>query len=282
MKHLILITLLTVAGWPSSADADASDSPAGAQFLPGVSVPIQGRDAADRLERYLELTSDEKSFVDPIIRRHLSAIASIRQDTTLTPKQKKDQLDEEWSTMIDQVKPFLTPGQARKLDDISSNRIRIHPQVTANTGVYFPTGPAFRSIFGDSPSSLGLGLGFGQVATIGVARLTFSVDSLSTEAGSNKLFVGAPQLALVTGTPIAPRVYAFGRVSAGPAYMDYSFDTSAGNHIAAKRLGADGLAEIGLLWGPVRVSAGYRFLTEPAGINFSGFLVTATLSLFRF
>ena len=64
--------------------------------------------------------------------------------------------------------------------------------------------------------------------------------------------------------------------------MDYRFDTPDGLHYAAKRIGADAQASVGLRFGPAQIAATYRVVTQTAPISFNGFELSASVIVLRF
>jgi hypothetical protein len=147
---------------------------------------------------------------------------------------------------------------------------------------YFPESAFTRSIFGGHFDSYGVGFFDLVPSPTSRTHFGFGVDSLSLANSSNDLYMFGAVGTFEYRVPIAGNLSAFSDVSAGPAYMDYSFDTPDGQHFGAKRLGADSFVEVGLRYGPVQIAAGYRGLTEPAGIDFSGAELSVTLVVVHF
>jgi hypothetical protein len=252
-----------------------------------IDINFEADDLVTRLRQELELTDEQEPKVDPIIREHESQVAAIRADASLTAREKRAKVRESFAAMALELKPLLTQKQGDRLDAFLATKpwYPTHFQVSASYESYFPSGETARSIFGRSPSALGFGAEVYAPTAHRGTKIGFSFDLFSLINGGNTEYVLAPQASLehrIPLTSIAKHFWAYGRLAVGPAYFDYSFDTPDGTHYGAKRIGADGGAEIGLRCGPVELAANYRLLTAPAGVNLSGLQVSLTWFVFHF
>ena len=277
---LVLAALLAPAclAQPLASPQEQASGTAGAN---------QGEDMVRNLGRALELTDEQRRTVDPIVRDHAQKIDAIRRDSSITGREKRARVREETDALRQDLKPLITPRQARLLDAYLTPKSLIPTsyQVSASYEIFLPSDPQARSIFGNSPSSFGAGLHIYEPEISRGTRIGLAADLFSLISGGNTEYVLAPQISVVHYIPLmesGTRLWAYGRLAAGPAYIDYSFDTPLGEHFGAKRLGADASAEVGLRYGEVELAANYRLLTAPAGINTSGWQLSLTWFVFHF
>jgi hypothetical protein len=244
----------------------------------------QTSDLVDRMNRLLRPTEAQKPDVDRIVREHGRQIEDIKSDATLSNREKRSRIHESLTAMAGELKPILDRDQVRRLNDYLTPKswFPTEYEVSASYEVYLPTETSAQNIFGKSPSAFGLGVQFYQPGVTEGAKLGWSVDLFSLVNNSNSEFVLAPQVMVIQYAPIAQNTWVFGKLSAGPAYFDYSYNTPLGAHYGAKRLGFDGGAEVGLRYGQVELAANYRVLTDSAVINLSGLQLSLTWYVFHF
>ena len=244
----------------------------------------QAHDMVDRLDRLLKPTDTQKPDVDRIVGEHEAQISAIRSDTTMSKEDVRARVRENLAQMASELKPLLTREQNRRLGEFLRPRpwFPTEYEVYVSYEAYLPTDPVARNIFGNSPSAFGLGFQVYQPDIPAGLKVGWSVDFFSLINGSNSVFVLAPQITAEQYEPIGKNLWAFGKLSAGPAYFDYAFDMPDGRHFGAKRFGGDGSAEVGLRYGPVELAANYRLLTQPVGVNFSGVQLSLTWYVFHF
>jgi hypothetical protein len=263
---------------PAVASASTSTLPS--------SLPSASHDDSlvEVVNRVVRPTATQRPDVERIVGEHARQIASIRSDSTLSGRERNARVHEELRAMASDLKPILTPDQSRRLDNYLAPRSWFphEYEVSASVESYLPSDGTARSIFGNAPTAFGVNVQVYQADWPQGAQFGWSVDLFSLVNNSNSIFVLSPQVSLEQHVPLANQLWAFGKLSAGPAYFDYSFDTPDGSHWGAKRIGADGDAEVGLRYGPVEVAAKYRLLTEAAGVNFSGLQLSLTWYLFHF
>lgn len=192
--------------------------------------------------------------------------------------------------MASEIGPMLTPGQRHRrdkyMDDLIGFSLPRRDLVISHLAItyadFMPSGPTARSIFGDNQPSYGISFLGGEGATGDVSEFGFSFDEIVLYNDGNDLFMLSPQITYTWSERLARHWSLFEDLSAGPAYMDYSFDLPSGQHRAAKRLGGDAMAGIGLRYDRLLFTAGYRQMTEPAAINFSGLELALTWTVVRF
>ncbi|HEY3783002.1 MAG TPA: hypothetical protein VGL56_18125 [Fimbriimonadaceae bacterium] len=247
-------------------------------------------DIEQRLNKDLKLTESQKSDIDPIIERHEQDIAAIKQDPVLTKNGKHDRIRENLEAMGQEIEPFLKKDQISQFrEDLNEMEGRkggflglgIHPVVNASYDQIFPSSSATRAIFGNSPYSYGFGVGLASKDTKRL-RMGFDFDFYALSQSQADFYVLSPQAFAEYRVPLARDFRAFGRIAGGPAYMDYRLNTPIGLHYAAKRIGADAEAEVGLRFGPAQVGLTYRAVTQTSPINFSGFELSASVIVLRF
>jgi len=255
-----------------------------AHTAPDTSESVQTHDLVDRLNRLLQPTDSQRQDVDRIVGEHQRRIDEIRSDPALSDGDKRARIRENLAAMTSELKPILTPDQARRLDRFLAPRpwFPTEYEVSVSYEAYLPSESSARNIFGTSPSAFGVGIQVYQPDVPQGVKFGWSFDLFSLVNDSNSEFVLAPQLTLEQYVPLGQKLWAFGRLSAGPAYFDYSYNTPLGAHYGAKRLGFDGGAEVGLRYGPVEVAANYRVLTNSAVINLSGLQLSLTWYVFHF
>jgi len=247
----------------------------------------QSGDLVDQIDRLLSPTHAQKPEIEAIVRRSREEISAIQADASLNARQRQAKIDESRAEMAQDLRPLLSTEQNRRLADYLSNlnrRKRLRLPVSAVSATYeryLPSSALARSVFGSSPAALGLGFGS---FTIGGkrTRFDFGFDLFDLAISSSKLFVLSPQVSIEYRVPIARDFGAFGKLLAGPAYMDYSFDTPGGAHFGAKRLGADAGIEAGLRFGRVQLDAKYRVFTQPTPVDFDGLQLSVTVIVMRF
>jgi len=255
------------------------------------SHPRSSEETISKIDRLLSLTDDQKRQINPILTQRLGEIATINSDKSTSASEKKAKFEAVKQSLMDDVRPLLTDQQRPRwvavlkrveADGAIKRTQPLVPLISGTYEEYLPSGSVARSIFGSSPASWGFGLADVEDAKGARFRFDLGLDSLTLYASGNKLFVLTPQASVEYREPLAKYFSAFAEVAAGPSYMDYSYDTPAGNHFGAKRFGAEGDLEVGLRYGRAQLSADYRLLTEPSGINLDGLEIALTYVLVKF
>ena len=150
-------------------------------------------------------------------------------------------------------------------------------------GVYFPTDPTIRDVFGTSVAKVGFNYGnFGRQAD--KWRLTGNFNFISANKDGSRFFL-VPVTAAVgrmfgqPGDNSRPYV----RVGAGLAYMDYSVEVSSVDRRRARKILPTAGAEVGVVIGDrLRLAGTYNWFAETDGLDFTGFQLTLGYSLIRF
>jgi len=254
-------------------------------------IELQPRLVAS-VDKFLELSDDQKAKIEPIVQAHAATVAAILADRSITGKARIQKIHEDYKKMGGEITPYLIDAQIKWVPkmvqllkpDGSIAHVSAIPGVdliSIGYEAYMPSGSLARSIFGNSSGAFQLGLTDFETSSDDRFHFGVSTDGVSI-GSSNKLFVFSEQVGADYKIPIANRFSAFIGLAAGPAYMDYSFDTPSGAHYGAKRIGADALARVGVRYCGFQLAANYHYLTEPAGINFSGLDLTVTYVLFHF
>jgi Spy/CpxP family protein refolding chaperone len=76
----------------------------------------------DRLSQKLNLTDEQKSKLQPLFEEHRKQMQSLRQDTSLTPEQKRAKLKELRQANHQQMMSVLTPEQQQKLEQMRASQ----------------------------------------------------------------------------------------------------------------------------------------------------------------
>ena len=74
----------------------------------------------------LNLTEEQKTQIHPIMKKAREEAKAIKADATLTPEQKKQQLQALRQSTDEQLKTILTPEQFQKLEAIRAERKEKH------------------------------------------------------------------------------------------------------------------------------------------------------------
>lgn len=77
---------------------------------------------AGRMAGALNLTDAQKQQMKPIFQATRQQVQAVRQDTTLTPQQKREKVKEIRQNQMAQVKSILTPEQQQKMEQLRNNR----------------------------------------------------------------------------------------------------------------------------------------------------------------
>jgi Spy/CpxP family protein refolding chaperone len=88
--------------------------------------PNSPNDRGNRIAKVLNLTDAQKSQLKPLLQNAFAQFKAIRADTTLTPDQRRQKIQElrtETKTAVDQI---LTPAQQQKLADLKAEFHKHH------------------------------------------------------------------------------------------------------------------------------------------------------------
>ena len=239
----------------------------------------------------LQLKAEQNSQVLPIVDSHLRKIIEIYGNSALSKDQKNQQFSDEKQALRKELNPILTSEQQENLDYVLDHlrsdgtlgrKKPIIPLISLTFEKFFPSDALTRSIFGSSTSAIQFGLRELVEAPTQRSRFTIGFGTFNLNNSGNKLFSAGPEASYEYRIPIQRELSAFARISAGPRYMDYSFNLPSGEHDGAKSFGASGSLEAGLRYGRLQLSGAYVASTQPAGINFNGFQVDLTYVVVRF
>jgi Spy/CpxP family protein refolding chaperone len=76
----------------------------------------------DHLSRMLNLTDDQKTKILPILQDASKQSQELRQDTSLSPQDRRTKMRSIHDNTMSQIRSVLTPGQQAKLDQMKQNR----------------------------------------------------------------------------------------------------------------------------------------------------------------
>lgn len=254
-------------------------------------VSAASRDRIERFNNHLNLTQTQCADIDKIIEGRLGEIDTVRSNPSFTSSRKQAKVDELRGELEREIQLYLTPEQVRLLASgmqilvpIRSfrDRLPIVLAITLNDQMFLPSGSTAQSILGKSSSEFGIGIFGRREHSDKGFHLSYSLDYLAVGNSQNDLVVVSPLVLLEYRFPLAKHLSTYADAYVGPAYMDYSYNLPSGGHFGAKRFGGDSGIEVGIRYRSVQLSAAYRFLTEPSGVNFNGLQLAATWTLFRF
>jgi Spy/CpxP family protein refolding chaperone len=106
---LTLALLLALTGVRMFAQTDSTS----AAVDPATKAKVQQR--LQQLSSELNLTDDQKQKIQPILQSNLQQAKSVKDDTSLSPDQKKAKMADIHQNMNSQIAPILTPEQKVKL-----------------------------------------------------------------------------------------------------------------------------------------------------------------------
>jgi periplasmic protein CpxP/Spy len=98
-------------GTPQAATPETQGAPGGSG-----QAPAAGRSTS--VEDELQLTSEQKAKLQPIIQEEMTQINAVRSDTTLSTDQKREKIMQIKQTQFPKIQAVLTPEQQKKLADM--------------------------------------------------------------------------------------------------------------------------------------------------------------------
>lgn len=146
-------------------------------------------------------------------------------------------------------------------------------------GVYMPTNSLIKERLGNSTVTFGLG-NVGDMPA-DARKIASDFDFISASKDGNRLFIGSLTFGYTRrlGSSLYSTTVPYVKLFAGPSYFDYAVDT-VGGRTSGKRFGLNYGAEAGLLFvNRVKLSARYMGLSEQKGLDFSGFILSATVNI---
>jgi protein CpxP len=99
---------------------NATNTPPAGEHGPG----MKGR---ANIAKQLDLSDDQKPKVEAIMKGAMEKGRALREDTSLTPEEKKDKVKAIKDDMATQLKTVLTPEQFAKWQELSKRGPRNHP-----------------------------------------------------------------------------------------------------------------------------------------------------------
>jgi hypothetical protein len=70
----------------------------------------------DHLSKRLKLTDDEKSKIMPILQDQAQQMQSLRQDTSMSPQDRRAKFQQIHQNTMSQIRPILDESQQKKFD----------------------------------------------------------------------------------------------------------------------------------------------------------------------
>jgi Spy/CpxP family protein refolding chaperone len=101
----LLLALTGVRMFAQTDSTSASD--------PAMKAKVQQR--LQRMSSELNLTDEQKQKIQPILQSELQQAKSVKDDTSLSPDQKKAKMTDIRQSMRSEIAPILTPEQKVKL-----------------------------------------------------------------------------------------------------------------------------------------------------------------------
>jgi hypothetical protein len=108
MKRLLMVATLLVP----------------AVFISAQDRPAQGAQKAEQVAKQLNLTPDQELKLMPILKAEAPKVKAIKDNTSLSPMQKMEQLKAVHDQTDPQVKSILTPDQYQTLQGIRRQEIQ--------------------------------------------------------------------------------------------------------------------------------------------------------------
>jgi Spy/CpxP family protein refolding chaperone len=109
-----------LAGSSALRAQNATNTPPAGEHGPG----MKGR---ANIAKQLDLSDDQKPKVEAIMKGAMEKGRALREDTSLTPEEKKDKVKAIKDDMATQLKTVLTPEQFAKWQELSKRGPRNHP-----------------------------------------------------------------------------------------------------------------------------------------------------------
>ncbi|HXZ42586.1 MAG TPA: hypothetical protein VEG68_17740 [Terriglobales bacterium] len=130
-KHCLLALTLTGLAYTMTPAAVAQDtggneqqaapSPASPEHGPGRGHMDPAKHAA-MLAKRLNLSSDQQSKVQDILKSEQSQMESLRADSSVSPEDRRSKMMDIHKSTNDQVRGLLDPDQQKKWDEMQSRR----------------------------------------------------------------------------------------------------------------------------------------------------------------
>jgi hypothetical protein len=152
----------------------------------------------------------------------------------------------------------------------------------AQVGVYLPSDSLIRDQLGESIITFGFGNVGDRRPSPG--KFTPEINFLTADRNGSRLFAGSLSYGYEHqfSRQLQATTVPYARVFGGATYFDYAINTPSGRR-DGRRVGLNYGAEVGLLFvNRLRLAARYNFFNEQDDLNFSGFVLSATVNLIGF
>lgn len=120
---LAVLLPLTLVAQTNTQPAQSQDQQMGEhhEHMGRMGGPMDPQAHVDHLSKMLNLTDDQKVKIKPIIESTDAQAHSIRQDTSLTPQDRRAKMRDLHEKTMTQIRGILTPEQQAKLDDMQKH-----------------------------------------------------------------------------------------------------------------------------------------------------------------
>lgn len=120
---LAVLLPLTLVAQTNTQPAQSQDQQMGEhhEHMGRMGGPMDPQAHVDHLSKMLNLTDDQKVKIKPIIESTDAQAQSIRQDTSLTPQDRRAKMRDLHEKTMTQIRGILTPEQQAKLDDMQKH-----------------------------------------------------------------------------------------------------------------------------------------------------------------
>jgi len=104
------------ASQAANAASQAKDDAAQALADPETKAKVQAK--LQELSTELNLTDDQKDKIKPVLQDEFKQLKAVKDDTSLSPDQRKTKATDIHESTKSQINSFLTPEQQKKLSDM--------------------------------------------------------------------------------------------------------------------------------------------------------------------
>ena len=111
-------------GTPQAVTPQAAPQPQATPSSPAgePSAQEQARATLNRVSSDLNLTSDQKTKLEPILTSEIQLVHNLRADTSMTPEQKQAKFKDQLTSDHAKIDAILTPEQKQKLSQLTQQR----------------------------------------------------------------------------------------------------------------------------------------------------------------
>jgi len=180
-------------GTPQAATPETQGAPGGSG-----QAPAAGR--ATSVEDELQLTSEQKAKLQPIIQEEMTQINAVRSDTTLSTDQKREKIMQIKQTQFPKIQAVLTPEQQKKLADM-----QMRAQQQAGGSSASPSSSPSSASPSSSPSSASPSSSPSAVPGASTGASPSSTPGMPDASQPNSSQPGAPGSSPQTASPSSQR-----------------------------------------------------------------------------